>query len=578
MVSHGSFGSKDRGMTDAPDLVTLLYRADWTRLSLAAEASRTIDHDLDALRSETGLPEAGPPLGPSGPRVGSGWRSRPTGNEWEVATDLQGIETSRSTLVVAPGGRYRHQGEGFIRGCDGDRSWRVFDDGAPAAEWAGPRRPPLSTLLRPSWLLTGFTLEIREPVTACGREALRVVATPRRSIRDTTGPWHQPVDRVEVIVDAELGILLRQEEIFDGKPLSLTELVSVSLNPAGAGDDAQFQPPSGWDAATEEAEPPPPPGPGWGPAKIAARLAAGGLGALVKSSSPDPFGQATREEPEAAMPEDEPVAPDSSPVSDEMLHLLYTSEGRWAPGIAATLHQWRDFTAMLAAVPDQVRRVGFGSVFEGVGRQISSLQVHTASSLRIGGPDRYQIDVVLSPGKDDATTTACDGQQCWNIFDDKVTVGPAAPLPGEIADLFDASWLLTARLTGGTETTVDGRRGYRLAVASDDPRWRRALAPDEVVVDAEFGCLLRWISRPGPRVVARYELRDVTASSGEAGDFRPDIPAGTRVVEEGAGDDVPPGLFNIGTSAAGIFAQQAAKDARSAVQGFVDFIRGGEGR
>ncbi|MDQ2813298.1 MAG: hypothetical protein M3Z75_15850 [Actinomycetota bacterium] len=565
-------------MTDAPDLVTLLYRADWRRLSLAAEVSRTVDRDLDALRSETGGPGAGPPLGPSGPRAGSGERSQPTGNEWEVATDLQGIQTSRSTLLVAPGGRYRHQGDGFVRGCDGDRSWHVFDD-APAAERAGPRRPPLSMLLRPSWLLSGFTLEIREPVTAGGREALRVTVTPRRSISDATRPGHQPLDRVEVIVDAELGILLRQEEIFDGKPLSLTELVSVSLNPAGGGDGAQFQPPAGRDATTEEEEPPPAPRPGWDPAKFAAVLAGSALGALVKSRPPDPFAQATGEEPEAAMPEEEPVAPDGSPVSNEVLHLLFASEGRWAPQIAATLHQWRDLPAMLAAVPPQVRQAGLGglrAVLETLGQQISRLPVHTASHLRIGGPDRYQIDVVLGPGQDDTTTTVCDGQQCWRVFVDKVTVGPAAPLPREIADLFDASWLLTARLTGGTETTVDGRRGYRLAVASDDPGRPGALPPDEVVVDAEFGCLLRWISRSGPQVVAWYELRDVTASFGAAGKFRPDIAVGTPVVEEGEG--IPPGPASIWTLASGIFARQPAKDARSAVQDLVDFIRGGAGR
>ena len=33
-------------MTDQPDLVGLLYRADWTRLSLAAEVSITRDRDL----------------------------------------------------------------------------------------------------------------------------------------------------------------------------------------------------------------------------------------------------------------------------------------------------------------------------------------------------------------------------------------------------------------------------------------------------------------------------------------------------------------------------------------------------
>jgi hypothetical protein len=72
-VSHGSFGRKVGGMTDTPDLVVLLYRADWTRLSLAAEVSHTIDHDLDALRPGTGAPGAaaaslwGPPHGPRGP-------------------------------------------------------------------------------------------------------------------------------------------------------------------------------------------------------------------------------------------------------------------------------------------------------------------------------------------------------------------------------------------------------------------------------------------------------------------------------------------------------------------------------
>ena len=216
-MSYGSFGRKDGGLTDTPDLVTLLYRADWTRLSLAAEVSSVVDHDLAALRSETGVP---------------------------------GAESSRSTLLVAPGRRYRHQEDGFIRGCDGDRSWQELkDDRGWMAELSGDPRPPLRTLLRPSWLLTGFTLEILGPVTACGREALRVSATPRRSTRDGAARWHQPLDRVDVIVDAELGILLRHEEIFEGKPLKLTEVVDVSFNPAEASDDAQFAPPSGWEAA-----------------------------------------------------------------------------------------------------------------------------------------------------------------------------------------------------------------------------------------------------------------------------------------------------------------------------------------
>jgi hypothetical protein len=567
-------------MTDTPDLVTLLYRADWTRLSLAAEVSSVVDHDLAALRSETGVPGAESPPGAHGPHPGSGWRGRPTGHEWAVATDLQGTESSRSTLLVAPGRRYRHQEDGFIRGCDGDRSWQELeDDRGWMAELSGDPRPPLRTLLRPSWLLTGFTLEILGPVTACGREALRVSATPRRSTRDGAARWHQPLDRVDVIVDAELGILLRHEEIFEGKPLKLTEVVDVSFNPAEASDDAQFAPPSGWEAAEKNGRSISPGGLGWEVTKLATGLAAGGLGALIRSSPPDPFGQATREEPEAAMPEDESLPPGASPVSDEVLHLLYASQGRWAPGIEATMHQWRDFAAMLSQVPDRDRQAGFGglgSLVDTAGRRMPA--THTVSRLRIGGPDRYRIDTVVSPRQPGPTSTVCDGQRCWNIFDDEVTVGTAAPPPREIADLFDASWLLESQLTGGTETVIEGRRGYRLAVSSDDPRWRGMSWPDEVVVDAELGFLLRWISHLGPQAVARYELRDITANPGELGDFSPDLPPGTRVVEESPREDVPPGPVNIPATLAGAFARQAAKDARSAVQGFLGFIRGGDAR
>jgi hypothetical protein len=87
-------------MTDTPDLVVLLYRADWTRLSLAAEVSHTIDRDLDAVRPEAGMSFTGAPTrrrGPDGPVAGFGRPARPSGNEWETATDLQGTESSRAT-------------------------------------------------------------------------------------------------------------------------------------------------------------------------------------------------------------------------------------------------------------------------------------------------------------------------------------------------------------------------------------------------------------------------------------------------------------------------------------------------
>jgi outer membrane lipoprotein-sorting protein len=441
--------------------------------------------------------------------------------------------------------------------------------------------PPLATLLRPTWLLTGFALENDGPVTACGREALRVVATPRQGIRrDPTARRDQPLDRIEVIVDAELGILLRHEEIFQGQPLSLTELVSVSFDPAQAGDDAQFQPPSGWAAAEKNAKPTPPDVLSSDLVNFTMVLMGGGLGALIKPSLSDPFGQATREEPETAMPEDEPIPPGALPVSDEVLHLLHASQVRQVLGIEATLHGWTDITALLARAPDRVPRAGLsriGSLVDAAGQRIPT--EHTVTRLRIAGPDRYRIDELAGPkARARPVTTVCDGERCWSIFADKVKVGPTAPPRGEIANLLDPSWLLEARLTGGTETVIGGRRGYRLAVAPDYPHRIPMYSPDEVVVDAELGVLLSWITRRGPRTLMRYELRDVTPYSGEPGDLQPDLPPGIRVIEEDPDDGVPPVPDGTPSALAGFLARQAAKEARSAVQGFVDFIRGGDAR
>jgi hypothetical protein len=140
------------------DLVGLLYRADWTRLSLTAEVS--VRRDLDRAQSEAAV--------------------APPGHEWEMATDQLGTETRRSTLLIQPGRRYREQGEDVASGCDGERGWTAIrkDGGWDVEADDGPEspRPPM---LRPSWLLTGYNLEAGEVVTADGREALRVVAVPQ---------------------------------------------------------------------------------------------------------------------------------------------------------------------------------------------------------------------------------------------------------------------------------------------------------------------------------------------------------------------------------------------------------------
>ncbi len=600
-------------MSDGIDLVGLLYHADWTRLSLTAEVGVTRDLDLWRSRFDgeppprawsgrpfgpwsvpwfapwfgplRGLEDPGMPgesrespeegevkrrfCGPRGPR-----RDR---HEWELATEVLGTESSRFTLLIAPGRRYREQGEGYLSGSDGERAWRAEqDDGDWSVEAAnGPEPPPAARLLRPSWLLTGFTLEPGGPASVSGRDALRVVATPRLRDRSVTG--RRPLDRVEAVVDAELGILLRCEEILGGRPLRVTELAFIRVDPARVVYNVPFQPPGGWDSVDDSGPPSTPNGPGWEVAKLTAGLAAGGLGALIKRAPFRPFETATREEAEAEMPSsDGPLPANAPPASDEVLRLLHSSPDRWSPGITATLHQWHDVAAILAQIPDGARRAGFGGLgllIDAAGERIAT--VHTIFRIRLA-PGQYRIEPLLYPKRSERPggvwpeTVICDGERLWRIGEDEVTTGPAATLPREIANLFDASWLLEHQLIGGAEIVAGGRRGYRLGVPFDGP-WGGMFSPGEVVVDAELGVLLRCISFSGAQPVMRYELRDVATGPSRPSDFQPDIPPGMRVVEE---PDDPPGPVN----PASVIAREAAKEARSAVRSFLGVIRGEDSR
>jgi hypothetical protein len=488
---------------------------------------------------------------------------------------------SRSTLLIAPGGRYRREGEGDMSGCDGNRSWHAVkeNEGWSVVAAGGPQPPPMASMLQPSWLLTGFSLETCGSLTVNGRDALRVTATPRPGRWDGPAAGRRRADRVEVIVDAGLGILLRHEEILDGSPLRATELIDVRIDSVPPGDDA-WSPPGGWVGVEDDGPSFTADGPGWEVVKLTAGLAAAGLGALIKSSRFRPFEQATREEAEAEMPAfDRPMAADGPPVSDEMLHLLYASPDRWASGIAATLHEWHDIGAMLARVPDSARRVGFGGLghlIDTAGERFAT--VHTISRLRLGSAGQYRIEPVLQsgpgrPGRHLTETVICDGERRWRIGEDEVTVGPAAP-PLEIPNMFDASWLLGRQLIGGQEVVTGGRRGFRLRGSADvKPPGGWVIFPDEIVVDTELGILLRWISLAGEQPVTRYELRDVVVVPPEPGEFRPDIPPGVRVAEE-SWDQPPSGSVNPW----GLVARQAAKEARSALRNVLGALRGEDKR
>jgi hypothetical protein len=529
------------------DLVGLLYHADWTRLSLAAEVSASRDLDLDRTRRGAGTP-------PGEARL-----------EWEMATYERGVESRRSTLLIQPGRRYREQAVRYVSGCDGNRSWsaRRDGDGWKVEADDGPE-PPLPPMLRPSWLLTGYTLEAGEPVTAGGREALRVVATPRPFTWSRAPAGARPLDRAEVLVDLGLGILLRHEEILDGRTLSVTELTEVRSDP-GPVDDDQFTPPGGWDSGPDPGPRAAPWGPGWEAVKLVAGQTARGLGARAWSSRAGssrarPFEQATREEPEAEMPPDpEPVPPDAPAVTDQMLHLLHDSR---ASGFTATLHQWQDFRLMMTRLPDGVRRLGFGamgSFMDAASEQAPT--VHTVSRLSVDGSGRYRLEPARSPdlaegsSRPSGVTAVGDGRRHWQIFGDEWQASADGRPPDGLARLLGASGLLEHRLYGGAETTVGGRRGYRLRVAPDGPAPPGLIFADDVVADTELGILLRVIWHTGSEVELWYELRDVVAG----GDIRIDIPEEART----AYDDLYGPEVSPGRRLASMIAREAARDARS---------------
>jgi hypothetical protein len=223
-----------------------------------------------------------------------------------------------------------------------------------------------------------FTLEVRGPVTAGGREAIAVVATPR------TGNEYVPrltasalCDHLEVIVDGELGILLRYEEAFAGRRLSLTELTAVVPGPPEVADLSRFAPPAGSRISQdpEESLREKRSGPGWEVGKTVAGLAAGGPGAALRFASRCPGRPGLPgDDLRSAMPPAGPAVLETEggpPPPDDLLYLLYRSGEN--PAFTATRDEWQDLSAMTAQLPDSMRAAGYG----GVGYMIDSVAVVT---------------------------------------------------------------------------------------------------------------------------------------------------------------------------------------------------------
>jgi outer membrane lipoprotein-sorting protein len=581
-------------MAGLPEVIGLLYRADWTRLSLSAEVRFEQDGDV-ARRRENAIRTEG--MRQIGFRAGSpGLRDL----EQEPDAERDVYHRWHAALLIAPGRRYRLEYEGDhsgrADGSDGEQAWTLRPPDAaplPPRDVENGRGLPVPALFRPAGLLARFTLDVGGPVTACGREAIAVTAVSRHgAVGSGTGRRPPASERVELIVDAETGILLRREERFEGQLLTLFELTTVTMSPPEADDPARFAPPAGSRPVPDPEDAPGRSGLGWQVAANAAGLAAGGLGAWLRLAPHLPGHRPAAEASTlAAMPSPEPgpLDPGDGPLpSDDLLGLLYRSgqyDGDDPQVRGAAVRQWNDTKAVWGQLPGSFRAAGHGGVgylFDTVAR--NDTVTLTAGQLRIGGPELYYLDYSSVQGRPGPFVMACDGEQYWGIHDNRARVGPARPMTSAIASLVGSSWLLGERLSGGVEITYHGRRGYHLRVTRGDGAVHEGptmFYPVDAIVDAETGCLLRLIAYDGDTPAERWELDGVTTEPGGTADpagFRPHIPPGTRVVEESGNPmvDVAMGIPGpTGTAArAAAEAFRRGTDAVSAARSFLDDLRG----
>jgi hypothetical protein len=528
------------------ELVGLVQRVDWTKLSLTATVSRRFNR---ALRDEQLRSMPPPPWLPPWAQAMMDLDDMPLGLGDHVT----------GSLVVAPGCRFREEltderGDAAISGCDGNRAWLVnprlsatdtqAGDGRGGGGWrsyaGGSPHPPFSRLLSPSWLLRDAELRIEGAATAAGREAWHVVA-----ILETRGPSGFGPHRYDLAVDAELGILLRCENFVRGLPLSVEELDAVQIQPPDAVDESRFAaPPDALkDWRHDFARDAMPPG-----LATAAGLAADALGFAIRhgpGSSRRPPAEGGEPMPHDADDVGQETWP---PVGDQAAYLLYRGPSA-EHDIAAELHAW----ISVEGVTEGLRRGGRAFGQGGVGRLADAISekavapfTHQVARVVVAADRvRYRLDWVTGAARHKPVTEACDGQTSWRVYPDRTLTGSVRPVPASIADLLQSSRLLEWRLADGGVEIVDGRRGFRVrATRLQGVTLRRPVLIYDAavaVIDAELGIITRLSSYAAGIPMARWELRDVRApASTSAEDFRVQTPPGARVEKETGPFDAAP--------------------------------------
>jgi hypothetical protein len=522
-------------LTDIPGLVALLYRADWTQLCLSAEISTRVKRP-HMVRMKAGEDSWRLADEPGADEPGAGAAAEDMLPRWR-----EGL----SRVLIAPGGRCRveeaapgpHESAG-----GGGATWsRISPDEATGLHGLGSAAD-FTDLLDPRWLIGRFDLEVIGAAEAVRRPACRVTATLRPLAASTHADRSHWIDRVDVLVDTELGILLRREAFSGGKQVELSEMRSLTLDPVEAGDPDQFGPLPGHPGAQSWSGSAPlidTSGPGWRVVKTGARAAGAALTFAVRHAGQHPGpGNAAPSMPDPGHP---PAPGEQAPVSDDLVNLLHRT-GLPPQRFAAGVRKWSDEELLLrhlAELRAQSRwpgMLGPDALWDAAIDRPHQTKFQTAR-LRVAMPDRYRIDYLAGGWKERAS--ARDGDRQWTVLANRVVTFPAVPLSQDWARLADPAWLLTSRwhLSAGTAEDVGGRRGWRIWAESEPSRremgdtacmFHRAVA----TVDAELGIILRLTFIVDDRPAVCFELHGVTAPpADDPGGFQVEIPPGTRVVK-----------------------------------------------
>jgi hypothetical protein len=532
-----------------PGLVALLYRADWTQLSLSATVTWSRDRAVDRRLFQRKMSELRELLGPL-PRV------RPVPS-WDHHDEDDPPRDYERRVLLAPGARYRVEASDGspVSIADGEYLWEIDEDAAERTPAAGPDQA-LHGLVTPQWLLACYDLDIIGDQNADGRPAIRVLGRPRAiQQRRRRGVFHL-LDRVEVLVDAELGILLRSEQIFEGLTRSVAELRNLVVNPAETAEPGRFAPPPGMPVTDGGGldggglDDRRRGGLGWQVAGTAASLTADAMGFAVRHAprrrTTRPSGDDQPDMPREAQLSAAEWAPQRPP-ADALINLLHRT-ALPAPALAAQLHQWIDGAAMMhrantvrAQLPPPLQGLlGPDALWDAMGERMGDYGGHKVARLRVRTPDLYRLDYLSGDWGKPYKSIACDGEHVSKLFDNRVATGPVKPLDADLAALLDPAWLLSGwRLLAVSPVQLSGRAGFRLlaeVTGTADDNADNIFTRVEAVVDAELGILLRQTTYVGEHPATRTELRDLTVRGGDAAaDFRIEPTAGMHAVADSGG-------------------------------------------